>query len=118
MEILDQILLVTPSTTDARLDKIIKNAKGFIYYAIQKGTTGMRDVLPMEVAAALTKIRAKTQVPVAAGFGISTREQAREILKYADGFIVGSLFVEAMGKKVYPQELTELAKKIDPRNGF
>jgi tryptophan synthase alpha chain len=116
--VLDPILIVSTSTPQERVEEISRHAKGFIYYACQKGTTGMRGALPTHSATDIARIRQTTSLPVAIGFGISTQETAREALKSADAFVVGSYFVEAMGRKATPEELTQLAKEIDPRRSL
>lgn len=113
---LDPILIVSTSTPQSRIEKIAASAKGFIYYACQKGTTGVRSSLPEHFAHDIARIKKTTKLPVAAGFGIGQRQTAEEALRHADGFVVGSYFVEAMGRKVTPEELTQLAKNIDPRS--
>lgn len=91
---LSPIFVIAPSTPPERIHAISKAAKGFIYYACQKGTTGARSSLPEDLAEKITQIRSHTNLPVAVGFGISSRETANAVLKIADGFIVGSHFVE------------------------
>lgn len=114
-QILDPICVVTPTTSDDRLQKIVQSARGFIYYACQKGTTGMRKTLPIGVDKEIARIKRYTDLPVVIGFGISNREMAAEALVLADGFVVGSYFVAAMARKAPPQELKQMAEAIDPR---
>jgi tryptophan synthase alpha chain len=113
--LLDPILIVSTSTSQDRLKKIAQKAKGFIYYACQKGTTGMRGYLPAHFSHDIERIKRECTLPVVVGFGISNRQTAKEVIDSADGFVVGSYFVEAMGRKVPPKELTNLAHQIDPR---
>ncbi len=112
---LDPILIVSTSTSQDRLQKIVKKGKGFIYYACQKGTTGMRSSLPAHFSQDIERIKRACSLPVAAGFGISNRQTAKEAIDSADGFVVGSYFVDAMSRRVSSEELTHLAKQIDPR---
>lgn len=112
---LDPIFVVSPSTSDSRLKEIAKRGKGFIYYACQKGTTGMRHHLPEHVPSNIARIRQFTALPIALGFGISSKEMAKEALQYADAFVVGSYFVEAMGRKASIEELKKITTHIDPR---
>ncbi|MBI2809536.1 MAG: tryptophan synthase subunit alpha [Candidatus Melainabacteria bacterium] len=112
---LDPILIVSTSTPDARLKQIVQKGRGFIYYACQKGTTGMRSGLPTHVPHDIARIKAATTLPVAIGFGISNKDTAQEALQHADAFVVGSYIVDAMSRKVTPEELTQLVAKIDPR---
>jgi tryptophan synthase alpha chain len=112
---LDPILIVSTSTPQDRLQKIVQKARGFIYYACQKGTTGMRDSLPTHFSDDMKRIKRESSLPVVAGFGISNRQMAKEVIDFADGFVVGSYFVDAIARKVSSRELTQLAKQIDPR---
>ena len=112
---IDPIFVVTPSTDLARLKKINKKAKGFLYYACRKGTTGMKNSLPDNFVSKIQLIKQNSKLPVVAGFGVSSREVAKEILCYADGFVVGSLFVDAIEKCANPEAVKQLVMKIDPR---
>ena len=109
------ICVVAPTTTDERLKTITQSAQGFIYYACQKGTTGMRDALPQGIQEEISRIKQQTALPVVIGFGISNRKMAQEALSHADGFVVGSYFVAAMARKASFQELKQMAETIDPR---
>ena len=87
--------LVAPTTTDERLAEIGARARGFLYTVSVVGTTGERDALD-GLASVLSRARAHAEVPVAAGFGISTPEQAVAAASAgADGVIVGSRLVRA-----------------------
>jgi tryptophan synthase alpha chain len=88
------IFVIAPSTPVERIRAIGEMAEGFLYYACQKGTTGARSALPADLAVKLGQIRALTDLPIAVGFGISNRAMANAVLKIADGFVVGSHFVE------------------------
>lgn len=112
---LHPIFLATPSTSDERLEQIVKIAEGFIYYVCQKGTTGVRSQLPEDLALHVERIKKRTKVPVGVGFGIGSRESAKAVLEKSDGFVVGSAFVKLMEKKADPQELKKFAESIDPR---
>lgn len=88
------IFVIAPSTPSERIRQIAQTAEGFLYYACRKGTTGARHGLPEDLEEKVAQIRAKSELPVAVGFGISDRATANEILKIADGFVVGSYFVQ------------------------
>lgn len=91
---LSPIFVIAPSTPPERIRAISDAAKGFIYYACRKGTTGARNSLPEDLPEKIAQIRTHTDLPIAVGFGISSRETANAVLKIADGFVVGSHFVE------------------------
>ncbi len=108
------IFIVSPSTSISRMKKSDHSGKGFLYYACQKGTTGMRANLPNDFAEQIKLIKSTVHLPVVTGFGISQRDTAKQVLKYADGVVVGSLFVKALEDGATPTELTQLALSINP----
>ena len=87
------IYLITPTTNDERLPKIIKHASGFIYYVSVTGITGTKTASSEHVELALSRIRRYTDLPIAVGFGIKTPEQATKMAKFADAAVVGSALV-------------------------
>jgi len=87
------IYLVTPTTNDERLPKVLKHASGFIYYVSVTGITGTKTASSEHVELALSRIRRYTDLPIAVGFGIKTPEQATKMAKYADAAVVGSALV-------------------------
>ncbi|HIH74245.1 MAG TPA: tryptophan synthase subunit alpha [Methanosarcina sp.] len=109
---LDLIFLVAPTTTDARIRKILQRGSGFLYLVSRLGVTGAR----ADVAGSTKELlaRVKTDIPKAVGFGISTGKQAAEVRKAgADGVIVGSAFVRIIeeGKDVN-ERLEDLAREL------
>lgn len=111
---LETIFIVAPSTPEERLPLICKASTGFVYYACRKGTTGMKQGLPEDLPEKITQIRRHTTLPIAVGFGVSNAETAAEILKYSEGFIVGSFLVK--GAHEHPSQLQALAASVDPRS--
>ena len=87
------IRLVTPTTDDQRLPKVLSGARGFLYYVSIAGITGTRAPLADQVGIAVTRLRRHTALPVAVGFGIRTPAQAAAIAKVADAAVVGSALV-------------------------
>jgi tryptophan synthase alpha chain len=92
------IFLVSPVTSEERIDCIARYASGFVYYVSQMGVTGMRDAVGGSVPDMVARIRRHTSVPVAVGFGISTPDQVRQVAEFADGVIVGSAIVRKIGE--------------------
>jgi tryptophan synthase alpha chain len=84
---------VAPTTPDSRLPRIAAAATGFIYYVSREGVTGVRDQLAGGIGEAVARIRAHTKLPIAVGFGISTRAQVTQVAALADGVVVGSALV-------------------------
>jgi len=91
---------IAPTTTDDRVDLIIKRSQGFLYYISVVGITGSKNKLNEGITSSIQKIKNTTSLPVALGFGISTPEQARMAGGIADGVIVGSAIVKEIEKRI------------------
>jgi tryptophan synthase alpha chain len=91
---LRRIQLVAPTSTDERLRLAVEHSDGWLYLVTLTGTTGARARLSPELAGLVSRARALTGLPLYAGFGISTPEQARGAAELADGIVVGSRAVE------------------------
>lgn len=94
---IDIITLVSP-TSEGRIEKIVKNAKGFLYCVSSVGVTGMRSEFNTDFEEFFKKIDKATNIPKALGFGISTTEHVKDLKKYCDGLIVGSAIVKQVEK--------------------
>jgi len=90
---LDRIFLVAPSSTDARIATVCAATSGFVYAASTMGVTGTRSTVSSAAPELVRRTRPLTDLPIAVGLGVSTREQAHDVAQYADGVIVGSAFV-------------------------
>lgn len=90
---LDHIRLVAPTTPPERIEKLVRDASGFIYYVSREGVTGEQASLPVSIHDGVAAIRRSTSLPVAVGFGISTPEQVRTVGGDADAVVVGSAIV-------------------------
>lgn len=97
---LDMIYLVAPTSTDARLELIAQKASGFIYAVSRAGVTGTRDNVSAEAEELVKRVRRFTDLPIAVGFGISTREQVLDVQRYADAVVVGSAIVQELERLV------------------
>jgi tryptophan synthase alpha chain len=91
---LRRIQLVAPTSTDERLELAADQTDGWLYLVTLTGTTGARDRLSPQLAGLISRARAVTDVPLYAGFGISTPEHAQDAAALADGVVVGSRAVE------------------------
>jgi len=91
---LDIIRLATPTSDERRLSRIVDGASGFIYYVAIAGITGTRSADSADVAAAVTRLRRFTWLPVVVGFGIRTPEQAAQVARAADDGGVGTALVQ------------------------
>jgi tryptophan synthase alpha chain len=87
---LERVQLVAPTSTDERLRLAADSTDGWLYLVSLTGTTGAREQLSPELAPLVERARAVTDVPLLAGFGISTPQQAGAAAELADGVVVGS----------------------------
>lgn len=94
----DLISLVAPTTTDERLREILKTSSGFVYAVSRAGVTGAQDRVESAARDLVRKTRQFTDLPIAVGFGISTREQVAEVWEFADAAVVGSAIVAVVEK--------------------
>lgn len=93
----DLIRLATPTTDAARLPAVLDGASGFLYYVSVAGITGLQQAAQASIEQAVARLKAATALPVAVGFGVRTPEQAAAVARVADGVVVGSAIVEAIG---------------------
>jgi tryptophan synthase alpha chain len=91
---LRRIQLVAPTSTDDRLRVAAEQTDGWLYLVTLTGTTGARDDLSPALAGLVERARSVTELPLYAGFGISTPEHARAAAELTDGIVVGSRAVE------------------------
>jgi tryptophan synthase alpha chain len=91
------IFLLAPTTTVQRVRDIVSLASGFVYYVSLKGVTGAGNLDLASVKDKLTLIRQHTDLPVCVGFGIKDGKSAKAVSEFADGAVVGSVFVDKMG---------------------
>jgi tryptophan synthase alpha chain len=97
---LDLVFIVAPTTTEDRLARMLDRTTGFVYVQGRLGTTGARDEVSDDTPDALARLR-DADVPKAVGFGISSGEQAREVVASgADGVIVGSAYLDLIAEGV------------------
>ncbi|MFV0473268.1 MAG: tryptophan synthase subunit alpha, partial [Pikeienuella sp.] len=92
------IRLATPTTDDARLPAVARNASGFVYYVSITGITGAAEADAAAVAPEVARMRAATGLPVCVGFGVRTPARAAEIGGIADGVVVGTAIVERIAR--------------------
>jgi tryptophan synthase alpha chain len=115
---LDLIRLVAPTTRPERLAASVAGAQGFVYLVARLGVTGASASLAEGLGDSIAQVRRATTLPVAVGFGISTPAQARAVAGQADGVVVGSALVEALGSGGVPaaaEFLRGLRQALDTR---
>ena len=106
------IFVATPSTSNDRIKLLSSKTNGFLYYACRNGTTGVRDGISTKIENQIKQVCKHSKLPVAVGFGISNSQTVDRILSIADGCVVGSYFVKAVGDNVDPSKLQEMASNI------
>src|SRR5882672_6485529 len=83
------VFLVAPTSTDARLQRIVEVSTGFVYAISRTGVTGARQQMPEDASGLVRRLRRFTKLPIAVGFGISTPEQFAAVGKFADAAVIG-----------------------------
>jgi len=92
------IRLATPTSHEARLQTVLQDTSGFLYYVSVAGITGKQQAALGAIEEAVARLKAATDLPIAVGFGVRTPEQAAKIAKVADGVVVGSALVEVIAQ--------------------
>lgn len=108
---LDRVFLAAPTSTDERLDLVVKSSTGFVYTVSTMGITGERAELDRAARTLVSRLRAHGVTRTCVGIGISTAEQIASISEYADGAIVGTAFVRALRDGGIPA-LAEVARTL------
>jgi tryptophan synthase alpha chain len=93
---IDPIFLLAPTSSDARIERVAKVARGYIYYVSLKGVTGAAHIDTLEVQNMLRRIRQHSNLPVGVGFGIRDGATARRVGEVADAVVVGSRIVQEL----------------------
>jgi len=96
---LHMIRLATPTTDAARLPAVLEGASGFLYYVSVAGITGLQQAAQQSIEAAVARLRAATDLPIAVGFGVRSSEQAAAIGRVADAVVVGSAIIDLIGSE-------------------
>ena len=91
---IDTVFLLSPTTDDARLDRVAALGRGYLYYVSLKGVTGASHLDLDHVAARVAHIRRRTGLPIGVGFGIRDADTARRIAAFSDAVIIGSRLVQ------------------------
>jgi tryptophan synthase alpha chain len=89
---LDLVFLLAPTSTDERIAAVAERASGFVYCVSLTGVTGERAALP-DLRAYLARVRARIDLPLAIGFGVSTPDHVRQVGEVADGAVVASALI-------------------------
>ena len=108
------IFLAAPTSTDDRLKRITEASNGFVYAVSRTGVTGARKQLPEDAQSLVRRLRKRTKLPIAVGFGISTGEQFAAVGNYADAAVVGSAIVDIIERnpKNEAQSVAEFVRQL------
>jgi len=109
---IDLISLVSPSTKSERLRSICERARGFIYAVSRYGTTGQQEQTSSIAKELVCRTRELTDLPIAVGFGISTREQVTDVWGFANAAVVGSAIVAEIEKATGPSDAVIRVEKF------
>jgi tryptophan synthase alpha chain len=104
---LDLIMFLAPTSTDERVREVVRRASGFLYLVSLTGVTGARDRLPADLESFVARVRRATDLPLAVGFGVGNPQQAARVARIADGVIVGSALLRAIGESDDPIRMTK-----------
>jgi tryptophan synthase alpha chain len=109
---LDLISLIAPTTSDERLARIAANASGFLYAVSRAGVTGTQSETSSAAEELVNRARKFTDLPIAVGFGISTRQQIEDVWRYADAAVVGSAIVKEIERSIPDGNTVERVSKF------
>ena len=109
---LDMIFLVAPTSTDERLKLVAQHARGFIYAVSRAGVTGVRTSVSSEAEKLVNRMRQFSSLPIAVGFGISNREQVKDVQRYADAVVIGSAIVSEIERGATAKRVGEFVKQF------
>jgi tryptophan synthase alpha chain len=108
---IDPIFLLSPTSTEARIERVAAVAKGYIYYVSLKGVTGAAHIDTGDVEAMMLRIRKHTRVPVGVGFGIRDAATARRVAGMAEAVVIGSRIVQEIADSL-PAEIGPRVEKL------
>ena len=96
---IDLIRLISPTTNDSRINEILSNSSGFIYYVSLKGITGAEIDSFNALKERVESIKKFSRIPVVVGFGIKDKKTAKKMSVFSDGVVVGSAIVDIISNK-------------------
>lgn len=116
---IELILLITPMSSEDRINKIIEQSQGTIYIVSSTGVTGIRQEVKTEMEEFIKKIKMKTNKQLILGFGISTGEHVAKVLNWdIDGIVMGSAFVKCLSADTQEERLSNLKSFCESINSI
>lgn len=93
---LSYIPLITPTTTESRIKRLVSIASSFIYVVSVSGVTGARDAVSSDLPQLVKRIKQFTNVPLAVGFGVANREHFLNVAAHSEGVVIGSKIITVL----------------------
>ena len=109
---INTISLISPTTKDNRIELIAKNSTGFIYYVNLRGVTGSSNLNLDEIKNNISKIKQHSNLPVMAGFGIKTADDAKILAESSEGIVIGSSIVEMINEESNSKEFDRISNYL------
>jgi tryptophan synthase alpha chain len=106
------VFLIAPTTPGSRIESIVEYGKGFIYYVSREGVTGMQTKVSGNISDMTDRIKQRTHLPIAVGFGISNPDQAKAVAKMGDAIVVGSAIVNQIAEQGKSDTLVPTVSKF------
>ena len=109
---IDPIFLLAPTTTEERIEKVARQARGYVYYVSLKGVTGAGHLDTEEIARRLPQLRKHITLPIGVGFGIRDAATAQAVARLCDGVVVGSRIVQEIENSTEQQVVENVSKLV------
>ena len=109
---IDPIFLLAPTTCDARIERVAKVARGYVYYVSLKGVTGAGNLDLGNVEQKVAQLRNHISLPIGVGFGIRDADTAHAVSRLCDGVVVGSRIVQEIEKSDEQQVVANVTKLV------
>ncbi|MDR5171659.1 tryptophan synthase subunit alpha [Methylobacillus flagellatus] len=107
---LDPIFLLSPTSESSRVDMIVRQAAGFVYYVSLKGVTGSKNLDIVEVGGKVKAIRGQTDLPIGVGFGVRDAATAKAVAEVADAVVIGSRMIQEIENSSEDDLLSNVVK--------
>jgi len=109
---IDPIFLLAPTTDDARIAKVAKQARGYVYYVSLKGVTGAGNIDLGDIERKIPQLRKHLTLPIGVGFGIRDAATAQAVAKLCDGVVVGSRIVQEVENSTEQNVVANVSKLV------
>ena len=109
---IDPIFLIAPTTNDARIERVAKLARGYVYYVSLKGVTGAGNLDMSAIEQKIPQLQKYIKLPIGVGFGIRDAETARAVARLCDGVVVGSRIVQEIENSNEQNVVANVAKLV------